>query len=147
MLALATPPISPRDAIAPRNCANKPDRFKSAKSLEICPPVIMQWLKRTADRSPFPLACGRILGNRQRLRPGEVTPNLRVPLIRIAAEPYRAIRFDVGSLVDNKNRHRDGQRSSTGVSGGDPLVDRPSGCPSSITARVLGFSTRTHPWL
>src|SRR6516165_6375298 len=107
MLAQATPPISPMDAIAPRNCANKPDRFKSAKSLEIFPPVIMQRLKRTADRSPFPLACGRILGNWARLCPCEVTPNLLVPLIRVAAELYRAIRFDVRSLVDDENRHRD----------------------------------------
>src|SRR3954451_20183610 len=124
MLALATPPISPGNAIAPRNCLNKPDRFKSTKSLEICPRVTAQWLKRTIDRSPFPLAGRGILGNRQWLCPGEVTPNLLVSLIRGAAELYRAIRFDVGILVDNENRHRDGQGSPAGVSGGDPLVDR-----------------------
>src|SRR5580692_6421076 len=118
------PPDFPEGRHSTSKLRQQARSFQISKSLEICPPVIMQWLKRTADRSPFPLACGRILGNRQRLRPGEVTPNLRVPLIRIAAEPYRAIRFDVGSLVDNKNGHRDGQRSSTGVSGGDPLVDR-----------------------
>src|SRR5580693_7382685 len=118
------PPISPRDAIAPRNCPNKPDRFKSIKSLSICPDVTAQWLKNTVYRSPFTLAGRGILGNRQRLCPGEVTPDLRVPLVRIAAELYRAIRFDVGSLVDNENRHRDGQCSPTGMTGSDSLVDR-----------------------
>src|SRR5258705_9522347 len=107
MLALANPPISPRDAIAPRNCSNKPDRFKSTKSLEIFPPVSMQQLKRTADRSPFPLAGRGILGNRPRLCTCQVTPNLLVPLIRVAAELHRTIRFDVGRLVDNENRHWD----------------------------------------
>src|SRR5258705_482877 len=81
-------------------------------------------VEKTVDRSPFTLASRGILGNRQWLCPGEVTPNLLVPLIRVAAVLYRAIRFDIGSLVDNENRHRDGQCSPAGVSGGDPLVDR-----------------------
>src|SRR5438874_271650 len=119
------PPHSPpRDAIAPRNCLNKLDRFKSTKSLEICPADNLRWLKRTVAKSPFPLAGREILRNRQRLRPREVTPNLRIPLIRIATEPYGTIRFDVRGLVDNKNRHRHGQGSPAGVSGGDRLVDR-----------------------
>src|SRR5260370_14953618 len=118
------PQISPSDAIAPRNCPNKADRFESAKSLEICPPVTVQWLKRIVTRSPFPLAGRGILGNRQWMCPGEATPNLRVPLLRIATELDRTIRFDVGSLVDNENRHREGQCSPVGGSGDDPLGDR-----------------------
>src|SRR5712671_5531083 len=117
------PPNFPEGGHSTSKLPKQGRSFEINQSLEICPRVTAQWLKRTVDRSPFPLAGRGILGNRQWLCPGEVTPNLFVPLIRVAAELYRAIRFDVGSLVDNENRHRDGQCSPVGVSGGDPLVD------------------------